>query len=219
MSGMVNPRPYIAPLREREPQTQTQQPDTMSNRLDKLSRGESGPVKIDEQGRITDGGFGMKMRSGLNAFGIGKPMDDTLTNRKTLNNVMQLLDKEVRQTVIDQNQKWKDEGKNWHIDPDTFAQKIMDSVYSQKTYLSGDSQFLGKTDPGYTIEQRIDRGTYLTSELAGQIKQGFDHVVRNSIDKTTGNFLIRDQKFEQARIDEANRRGENLERLGPTNRD
>src|SRR5689334_13597236 len=134
MSGMVNPRPYIAP-RERE--TTPQQPDTMSNRLGKLSRNETGPVKIDEQGRVTDGGFGMKMRSGLNAFGFGKPMDDRLSNRETLNNVMQLLYEEARQTVVEQNKQWELEGKgkNWHIDPDVFAQKVMDSLYTQKTSL------------------------------------------------------------------------------------
>lgn len=93
MSGMVNPWPNVPRLRETETQRQTgpQKPDTMTNRLDRLSKSESGPVKVDEQGRVIDGGFGMKMRSGLNAFGIGKPMDDIKSNRETLNNVMQLL--------------------------------------------------------------------------------------------------------------------------------
>ena len=50
MSGMVNPRPYIAPLREREPQTE--QPKTMSEQLGKISRNETGPVTIDEQGGV-----------------------------------------------------------------------------------------------------------------------------------------------------------------------
>ena len=218
MSGMVNPRPYIAPQRERE--TGPQKPDTMTNRLDRLSKSESGPVKVDEQGRIIDGGFGMKMRSGLNAFGFAKPTDDIKSNRETLNNVMQLLYDEARQTMVEQNKKWETEGhKNWHFNPDTYAQKVMDALYRSKTDLYGDSKFLGKTDPGYTIEQRIDRGTYLSGELAGQIKFRFDEIVRNSIEKTTGNLLIRDKKAEEARIAEANRRGENLEKFGPTNQD
>src|SRR4051794_1883590 len=222
MSGMVNPRPYIAPLREREPQpsTEPQTKGTVSEQLGKLGENDSGPVKIDEHGRVTEGSFGMKMRSGLNAFGFGKPIDDIVSNRKTLNNVMQLLYEEARDTMIEQNKKWAEEGhKNWQFNPDTYAQKVMDALYQSKTNLYGDSKFLGKTDPGYTIEQRIDRGTYLSGELAGQLKMRFDDILRGSIEKTTGNLIIKDEKWKQARIDEANRRGENLERLGPTNRD
>jgi hypothetical protein len=224
MSGMVNPRPYIAPLREREPQQQTgTQPETketMSNRLGKLSESGSGPVKIDEQGHITEGGFGMKLRSGLYSVGLArKPEEDLKSNQDTLNNVMQLLYEEARDSMAQQNQKWQSEGKKWQVDPDKFAQGVMDSLYGFSTRLDGDSTHRSGLSNTVTVEDRIQRGTYLSGELAGQIKNKFETIVQKSIELTTDKMVIYDQKKEQARIDEANRRGANLERLGPTNQD
>jgi len=216
MSGMVNPNPIIRQPRETEPQ-----PDTMSNRLDSLHKRDVDPVKVGERGEIKSGGFMMMLRSGLHAmFGIGKSTDDIKSNQETLNNLIGQLKSEAKQTMIEQNKQWKegDFEKHWHIDPDKFAEKVVEQLLKSNTSLWGDSTFLGKTDPDVTIQQRIDRGSYLSGELSGQIKHQFDRIVRGTIDKTSGNMVNLDEKVAQQRA-QARMRGQNLEVYGGVNDD
>jgi hypothetical protein len=122
--------------------------------------------------------------------------------------------------MIEQNKQWKegDFEKHWHIDPDKFAEKVVEQLLKSNTSLWGDSKFLGKTDPDVTIQQRIDRGSYLSGELSGQIKHQFDRIVRGTIDKTSGNMVNLDEKVAQQRA-QARMRGQNLEVYGGVNDD
>src|SRR6202012_5968537 len=118
-------------------------------------------------------GFMMMLRSGLHAFfGVGKTEDDIKSNQETLQNLMSNLRSEAKQIMIAQNKEWKegDYEKHWNVDPDKFADNVVRQVLKGQTALNYDIGLFGDSDPKITVQDGIDRGSYLSGQLAGQIK-------------------------------------------------
>lgn len=215
MSGMVNPNPIVRQTRGPE------LPDTMSNRLGQLGKIDADPLKIGDEGQVKSGGFMMTLRSGLHAmFGIGKSEEDIQSNRDTLNNLVSNLRSEAKQMMIEQNKQWKegDYEKHWHIDPDAFADAVVRQLLKSRTYLDHDPSLFGDPDPKITLQDRIDRGSYVSGKLAGQIKQQFDSIVRGTVDKNSGRMVDLDEKVAMQRA-QARRHERNMEIFGGVNRD
>ena len=217
MSGMVNPNPIV-----RQPTTQGPNlPGTMSNRLGGLDATDLDQVTISDKGEIKSGGFFMMLRSGLHAFfGVGKSEDDIKSNRETLQNLMGNLRSEAKQMMIDQNKEWKegDYEKHWNIDPDKFADGVIRQVLKGQTALNFDGKLFGDRDPKITVQDRIDRGSYVSGLLAGQIKDRFDATVSAIVDKSTGRMIDLDEKVAKQRA-EARRHQRNEEIFGGVNED
>jgi len=118
--------------------------------LDRLVSKNLGSIKYDTNEKWFEGGGTMTFRSGFNRlFKQEKSSQDIETNRTTLNTLMDF----IKSSTNDQ---------------------VHDKVLNGRTYLPGDDR-----KEGYTVQERIDRGSYVSSNLVGQLRQLTHEAIRS----------------------------------------
>lgn len=119
--------------------------------LDEMVKLDSSAMKLSKDGRRIESDTSMVFKSGLNRvmkWGGDKSSADKATNERTLKALMGYIQKQT-------------------------GEDVHDKVMNTRIKLDGD-----KTNDGYTMRERIERGTYVSSDLVKQLR----YVTRQALD-------------------------------------